>query len=92
MGKRAGRVLGRGTHKADIYPNFKAEIESLSEVYEVEGSNIKQGKNPTRTQKDKLKALNLNPRNWLVERDLPVCLVIVHRITGEVRRLERSSV
>jgi hypothetical protein len=36
MGKRIGWLLGRGAHKADIHPNFKAEVESLSEVYEVE--------------------------------------------------------
>ena len=40
---------------------------------------MKHGKKPTREQKMLMKQWRLNPENWLVERDTPEKMVIVHR-------------
>lgn len=49
------------------------------------------GKNPTREQKIKLKAVyGLNPDNWLIQKNTPSLLQVVHRHTGTVRKFERS--
>jgi len=48
---------------------------------------MKQGKNPTRTQSIRLKKLGLVPTNWLVSKCSPTEFVVVHRVSGEVRRL-----
>ena len=42
---------------------------------------MKHGKNPTRKQIEVIKARKLNPDNWLVVKDLPGELHIVHRVT-----------
>ena len=47
---------------------------------------MKHGRKPTRAQKDKMKSLPA-PKNWLVERDVPGCFRVIHRVTKEVRRL-----
>ncbi len=46
---------------------------------------MKHGKAPTRKQKMKIKKLGLNPENWLISKDNPNELVIVHRHTNTVR-------
>ncbi len=43
------------------------------------------GKKPTRKQKELLKKYNLNPDNWLVSKNPPGKLYIVHRNTGSKR-------
>ena len=48
---------------------------------------MKNPKRPTMTQKLKLKSLGIIPNNWLVSRNTPAEFVIVHRVSGEVRRL-----
>jgi len=45
------------------------------------------GKNPTRRQKDKLRKFRLDPYMWLIRKDCPTCFEVIHRISGEVRRL-----
>ncbi|MGY0654702.1 DUF6906 family protein [Bacillus subtilis] len=49
---------------------------------------MKQGKRPTRAQKDIIKQNGLNPNNWLVSKNLQhkQRLIIVHRYTGTVRK------
>lgn len=47
----------------------------------------KNGKGPTRKQKEKLKSLDLDTRGWLVVRDCPNCFEIVHRVSNERRKL-----
>lgn len=48
---------------------------------------MKNGKNPSRAQKEKLKSVGLNPESWFVTKNCPTCFEVVHRITGEVRKL-----
>ena len=50
---------------------------------------MRDGKKPTVRQKKFIKSLGLNFENWLVRRDNDKEFVIVHRHTGNVRRLER---
>jgi len=46
---------------------------------------MKQGKNPTRRQRDILKRCRLNPDNWLVVKFLTEELHVVNRQTRKVR-------
>ena len=48
---------------------------------------MKNGKRPTMAQKIRLKALKLIPENWLISKCSQAELVVVHRVSGEVRRL-----
>lgn len=48
---------------------------------------MKHGKNPTRSQSDRIEAKKLNPANWLVVKDCPECFEIVHRVSGKTRKL-----
>ncbi|MHB8124679.1 MAG: DUF6906 family protein [Desulfitobacteriaceae bacterium] len=50
--------------------------------------SMKQGKNPTRAQKDRPKKPRLDPANCMITKDCPECFDIVHRVTKETRRLE----
>ncbi|MFH5187137.1 DUF6906 family protein [Paenibacillus sp. TAB 01] len=51
---------------------------------------MKQGKNPTLKQKKAIKAAGLNVNNWLIERDTPAELVLIHRNTDTVRKLQKA--
>ena len=51
--------------------------------------HMRDGKKPTVRQKKLMTSLGLNCENWLVRRDNDKEFVIVHRHTGNVRRLER---
>ncbi|MEK3684896.1 DUF6906 family protein [Paenibacillus sp. FSL R10-2736] len=42
---------------------------------------MKQGKRPTRRQKETIRASRLNPDNWLVERETPAELVLIARVS-----------
>lgn len=53
---------------------------------------MKHGKNPTVKQKKLLTALKLNYENWLIVKDTPDILVIVHRISGEQRSIEKTYI
>ncbi|WP_438800611.1 DUF6906 family protein [Acinetobacter baumannii] len=46
---------------------------------------MKSGKRPTRKQKLAIQAARLNPANWLVTKNLPDTLHLVHRETGRER-------
>ncbi|MCP1355437.1 DUF6906 family protein [Aneurinibacillus migulanus] len=48
---------------------------------------MKNGKRPTRKQKLAMKAVRLNPENWLVTKNLPGELHLVHRETNRERKL-----
>lgn len=51
---------------------------------------MKQGKSPTRKQKEMLKQKGLNPLNWLIVKNPPGELHIIHRHTGNPRVLKVS--
>lgn len=50
---------------------------------------MKQGKRPTRRQKTLIRSFNLNPANWLVERESPSHMSIVHRTSGNLKSLAK---
>ncbi|HHY27185.1 MAG TPA: hypothetical protein GX523_10680 [Desulfitobacterium dehalogenans] len=50
---------------------------------------VKHGKNPTRRQKELIKARRLNPDSWMVTKDTPTEMEIVHRITDSVRVIRK---
>lgn len=47
---------------------------------------MKHGKKPTREQKKLMQSVRLNPADWLVERDTPEEMVIVHRYSERTTR------
>ncbi|QNO14951.1 hypothetical protein HYG86_09270 [Alkalicella caledoniensis] len=46
---------------------------------------MKNGKRPTRNQKQLLKKLGLNYQNWLIVKDTPGFIQTIHRFTGHSR-------
>lgn len=52
---------------------------------------MKQGKSPTKAQKIRMKLLGLFPENWLISKNTPTEFVVVHRVSGEVRKLKISK-
>lgn len=48
---------------------------------------MKNGKNPTKAQKIYLKEHRLNPDNWLITKNIPEEMLLVHRYTGSIRRI-----
>lgn len=48
---------------------------------------MKNGKRPTLKQKKMLKLSRLNPENWLVVKNEPEKITIMHRHTGKTRTL-----
>ena len=49
-------------------------------------ANIKHGKKPTREQRKTIQKANLNSADWMVERDTPEKLVLVHRHSDKTTR------
>lgn len=52
---------------------------------------MKAGKRPTRRQKEAIKWAGLNPNNWLVCKNLPDELHIVHRETQRLRVIPNNN-
>ena len=48
---------------------------------------MKHKKKPTREQKKQIQKLKLNPADWMVERDTPSEMVIVHRHFDSVKKV-----
>ena len=48
---------------------------------------MKKLKNPTRSQKQLLQKRKLNPADWMIERDTPEQLVLVHRHFDSVKKI-----
>lgn len=44
---------------------------------------------PTMAQKNAIKRAGLNDLVWTVKKDLPDSLIIIHRITGEVKMIDK---
>lgn len=72
-------------------PLSKKQIQEVFEWVEQhrpqieEEQNMKNGKKPTKKQKEAIKTAKLNPDNWLVVKNLPNELHIVHRTSGKQR-------
>ena len=52
---------------------------------------MKHGKNPTRMQKILMQNRNLNCDNWLVVKDTPSEMVIIHRVTNTLRTIRKDE-
>lgn len=50
---------------------------------------MKHGKRPTVRQKKMMETARINPDNWLVSKDTPKEIVLVHRHTDTVRVIEK---
>jgi len=54
------------------------------------GDDVKHGKAPTVAQKKLLKKWRLNPENWLVVKNQPERMVIVHRFSNQLREIRKG--
>lgn len=52
---------------------------------------MKHGRRPTREQKKLLRKWGAVPENWLIERDTPREMVIVHRISGKTKTIPKGD-
>lgn len=50
---------------------------------------MKNGKRPTRAQKELIQSIRLNPANWLIVKDTPEETVIVHRVSQKTRTIPK---
>ena len=46
---------------------------------------------PSKEQQNYLKAAGLNHLTWVVVRELPSCLIVKHRITGECKHIDKKE-
>lgn len=53
-------------------------------------NELKHGKKPTVRQKKLMAEWHLNYENWLVVKDTPTEMVIVHRATGKIRVINKK--
>lgn len=52
---------------------------------------MKNGKKPTREQRKTIKAMGLNSENWLVAKDTPEAMTLIHRyIPGQTRVMPKG--
>ncbi len=51
---------------------------------------MKNGKKPTKAQKIYLKEHRLNPDNWLIAKNTPEEMLLVHRYTDSIRRIPKQ--
>ena len=51
---------------------------------------MKQGKNPTREQKKYISNKGLYPSDWLVSKDTPTEMVLVHRFCAGVKVIKKE--
>lgn len=52
---------------------------------------MKHGKRPTRSQSIFIKENGLNPENWLVVKDQPEQMVLVHRYTNTTKTIHKGE-
>ncbi|PWW06293.1 hypothetical protein DFQ01_103195 [Paenibacillus cellulosilyticus] len=52
---------------------------------------MKQGKRPTRKQKELMSAYKLHPDNWLVLSDTPQELLLLNRVKGTTRTVRKGA-
>lgn len=50
---------------------------------------MKHGKKPTVAQAKRISGMGLNYENWLVVKDTPDSMTIVHRVSGKQRVIEK---
>lgn len=50
---------------------------------------MKHGKRPTVAQKKLITQWGLNYANWLIVKDTPDSMVVLHRLSGKQRRIEK---
>ena len=53
---------------------------------------MKHGKKPTREQRKLIQKWKLNPADWMIERDTPEEMVLVHRHFDRVKKIIHKEV
>lgn len=48
---------------------------------------MKNGKRPTRAQKKLMQKWNMNPADWLVVKDTPEAMTLVHRLSDSTKKI-----
>ena len=71
-----------------IMPRKRRRGQAPRTTKEVIG--IKHGVNPTRSQKKLLAEHRLNPKSWMVVKDTPEAIELVHRNSDKTRRVIRK--
>lgn len=46
---------------------------------------------PSKAQQASIKAAGLNVLTWVVQKELPKSLIVRHRITGEIKLIEKKG-
>lgn len=52
---------------------------------------MKHGKKPTVRQSEIIKAKRLKPEDWLIERETPEKLVVIHRYGNAMREIRKNE-
>jgi hypothetical protein len=65
-------------------------LMTLQENLTLKGDDTIQARKLTRKQKQLLDRLNLNPNNWLRQKETSSELIIVHRYTDTVRTIRKE--
>lgn len=50
---------------------------------------VQKNASPTKEQAEAMKKIGMNPMFWVVIRDLHKSMIVCHRITGEVKLVEK---
>lgn len=76
----------RKRHSGTAYDPIRRAGECENQIRSG-GITIKKLKNPTREQKILMQKRKLKPEDWMVERDTPEELVLVHRYFNTTKRV-----
>lgn len=52
---------------------------------------MKNPKKPTYEQRKTIQRLGLNPMDWLVSKDTPTEMMLVHRYTNAIRTIQKNE-
>lgn len=52
---------------------------------------MKSGKKPTREQRKFIQKMGLNAENWLVSKDTPEMMLLVHRYTNTTKEIHKEN-
>ena len=55
------------------------------------GGSMKNGKKPTREQRKLMQKWNVSTENWLVAKDTPELMLLVHRYTNTTKEIRKGE-
>ena len=74
------------------FDNIHSELSILHSAFATtKEEHMKHGKRPTVRQKKLMTQWHLNYENWLVVKDTPDAMTIVHRATGRTRVIRKGE-